>query len=455
MSGVTWTPRRARVFARGLYHIAACDGVHPREAQALRTFLTKVGLPDDVAALGVEPFDYEEVARALDSSWLRRTFVHASKLMVQMDGEVSGAERDALRALASALGVGERWALADIEQPPPSVDELAEWVAGRPVDFVSWDDERQRGYFWEFPHVGHPIAMGAQVFVQPGQVLTVWHGDEVVDVIGPGDMRLDPGALPGLSAASGWRSGDALARLLFVRQVPTPVLRWGTGEPVVLASPSWPHVPIRAYGRFSLRLIDPAAVARRFARLEVPPDEDVEGRLRRVVSGRFSEALGAITFADDADLIATLNDLDVLRDRLTPALKEALGRSGFGLRRFAIEHLTGPLELGLRPTSKRSITATQVGAALLHSGTGSFGSAPSSSGEHLRSGTLSGTLTASSASGSLHACPRCVSPVPSAARFCAHCGLPQQRSCEQCGHSQLILSRFCGDCGAGMGEPPS
>lgn len=368
MPNTTWSPRRALLFARGLHHIASVDGFAKRERASIAAFMARVGVEGSVDALGAEPFDYAEAAEGLDSMWLRRTFVQACRLVVQVDGQVSPKERDALRAMASALGVGEAAALDDIEGPRPDPGRLVEWVDALAVDYVSWDNTRSSNYFWFFPHPDHPLAAGAELVVTHGQVLVVRDEDEgdFTDVLDAGLHRAGPETLPGLTARrGGWSEGRIAATLLYVRTAPSQILRWGTSFPAEVMSRRWGMIPIRAFGRFSVRFEDPQSVAARFARNEVPSDDEVEGRLRRMIAGRFAEALSRLDFADDAGLVAGLNDIDALTERILPDLKAALLRSGIKLIRFLIENLTGPLEVGLKPTSKRAESLNRLGRSLL------------------------------------------------------------------------------------------
>ncbi|MEZ4436329.1 MAG: SPFH domain-containing protein [bacterium] len=173
------------------------------------------------------------------------------------------------------------------------------------------------------------------------------------------------GDAAGLTARQGWSEGRIAATLLYVRTAPSQILRWGTSFPAEVMSRRWGMIPIRAFGRFSVRFEDPQSVAARFARNEVPSDDEVEGRLRRMIAGRFAEALSRLDFADDAGLVAGLNDIDALTERILPDLKAALLRSGIKLIRFLIENLTGPLEVGLKPTSKRAESLNRLGRSLL------------------------------------------------------------------------------------------
>ena len=116
--------QRATVFARGLYYIASCDGIHQRERDALSHLIQEFGLNLTVDELSEPAFDYTRAAFELDSMWLRRTFIQACRIMVQMDGKISTDERDALRAMASALGIGEDFAL---EGPTATQSRRERW----------------------------------------------------------------------------------------------------------------------------------------------------------------------------------------------------------------------------------------------------------------------------------------------------------------------------------------
>ena len=254
MSRSTWTPRRARVFARGLYEVAACDGVDPLEARAIQGFLAKAGLPTDLETLAREPFDVVEATEVLDSVWLRRVFIQACEMMSRVDGGISSEERDIMRALAAGLGVGRRHAQNPALGSQPQPDDLAAWVAERAVDFVSWDDESQPGYFWAFPHADNPIELGARLEVAPSQAAVFHIGGDVTDTLPTGDHDITPASLPGLATRAGWRDGPVSAEVAFVSTSRSDVWRWGTNHPIVVEDARFGTLALRAFGRFSLRL---------------------------------------------------------------------------------------------------------------------------------------------------------------------------------------------------------
>ncbi|MGK0358191.1 MAG: tellurite resistance protein [Bradymonadia bacterium] len=424
MNRNTWNHSRAIVFARGLYHVASIDGLNSREAAMIKAFCAHVGVPIDTVFTD-DPFDYAEAAQVLDSTWLRRTMIQAARLMVCLDGEVTAAERDALRSIGSALSVGERVALAEVPMSSDATDPndasaLVDWISTLAIDHISWDDIAQNAYFWAFPHPTHPIQAGAELLVNRSQTMICRVGDTVCDVLGPGDYEVSPAALPGLAQRRNWTDGPVEADLVFLRAGPSRRLRWGTATATKIELPGHGAVPLRAYGRFTTRFCEPTAVSQRFLRQGIPTDEEVEQRLRRIIAGRFAQVFG-----DLSDMtIARLNNLDVLCAEVRQQMDGPLRASGLQLARFEIENLTGPLELGLHPMSKRTQNLTKVARRFVS------------------------TQPDESPTEEFITCSECAVRIPAGARFCSGCGTPSRCDCTQCGVSLPLAARFCSHCGA-------
>ena len=99
------TRAQVEVFAAGLYRIAACDGIDPREQRVLEEFLAEANALDLKPRLADLPFDPVDAYRVLGSSWLRATFLRAAVLLVNMDGTISAAEREMIAWLMQAFGI--------------------------------------------------------------------------------------------------------------------------------------------------------------------------------------------------------------------------------------------------------------------------------------------------------------------------------------------------------------
>ena len=112
----------AETIARGLYTIAAVDGVHERELALIAEFSR--GVVDDVVvdesplaggAFGrISPLEPASVALLLQTAPLRELFMKAALLVAWADGSVSALERAKIGEFAKALGVAAP-ALAALE----------------------------------------------------------------------------------------------------------------------------------------------------------------------------------------------------------------------------------------------------------------------------------------------------------------------------------------------------
>ncbi len=421
-----WTPPRALAFARGLYHVAASDGITADERALLGHFLEAAGAPADVDAVIATPFDFAEARRELDSHWIRRLMVRACRVLAEIDGGPTDEERDALRAMALGLGVGERLALAPAERILARPAEIVPWIANQPVDWVSWDDEAQAATFWSFPAGTAPLAYGAKLMVARGQALAVFREPSSFDLLRDGVHEATPEALPVLAESAGWQAGPVAARLTFISLGPTEMLRWGSVDPINVpgATPGAEPVPLRAFGRFSVRIGDASRAFQRFCRTGFLPTDEFETRVRRMAAGRFGEALRELAQSEGWSAERLLQESGSVIDRARPTIERAFSEAGLLVRRFEMESLTGPLALELRTTG---------GSRVLSGG----GFANQTHGQ-------SGAVTPEAAL----SCHRCLNALPPNARFCAQCGAPQRKACATCGTDVSVRAKFCPQCGS-------
>jgi hypothetical protein len=102
---------QAQAIARGLYTVAAVDGVHEREAALIANFYgTTAGSETrpvtSLAELGrLGALAPAELAAALVGEDLRQLFVKAALLLAYIDGKVTPAERAQIAAYGAALDV--------------------------------------------------------------------------------------------------------------------------------------------------------------------------------------------------------------------------------------------------------------------------------------------------------------------------------------------------------------
>jgi uncharacterized membrane protein YebE (DUF533 family) len=102
---------QAQAIARGLYTVAAVDGVHEREAALIANFYgaTAEGEARPVTSLAelerLGPLAPADLAAVLSGDELRQLFVKAALLLAYVDGKVTAAERTQIAAYGAALGV--------------------------------------------------------------------------------------------------------------------------------------------------------------------------------------------------------------------------------------------------------------------------------------------------------------------------------------------------------------
>jgi len=102
---------QAQAIARGLFTVAAVDGVHEREAALIANFYGTATDSESrpvtsLAELGrLGPLSPADLASALAGDELRQLFVKAAILLAYIDGKVTTAERAQIAAYGAALGV--------------------------------------------------------------------------------------------------------------------------------------------------------------------------------------------------------------------------------------------------------------------------------------------------------------------------------------------------------------
>ena len=102
---------QAEAIARGLYGIAAVDGVHERELALISDFYHDAVSGESATAMAsierAGPLEPKELAQQIEPALLRELFVKAGFLLGWADGKISPAERTKIGAFAKALDVSD------------------------------------------------------------------------------------------------------------------------------------------------------------------------------------------------------------------------------------------------------------------------------------------------------------------------------------------------------------
>ncbi|HKO90332.1 MAG TPA: SPFH domain-containing protein, partial [Polyangiaceae bacterium] len=164
------------------------------------------------------------------------------------------------------------------------------------IDIVEWLDDTQRRLAWRFPRYQNEIKNGAQLIVRPGQVAVFVREGKLADVFEPGTYTLNTQNLPLLSTLAGWKYGfnsPFKAEVYFVSTRQLTDLKWGTPNPIMLRDADFGPIRLRAFGVYTLRAIDPAALIRELVGTDgIFEAEEVGELLRSIIISAFSDALG-------------------------------------------------------------------------------------------------------------------------------------------------------------------
>lgn len=218
-------------------------------------------------------------------------------------------------------------------------------VRGQFIDIVEFLDDSRDTIVWRFPRQGNEIKMGAQLIVREGQVAVFESEGEIADVFGPGTYTLETENIPILSTLKGWKYGfdsPFKAEVYFVGTRQYTDLKWGTQHPVTLRDAEFGMVRLRAFGAYTLLVVDPARLLRQLVGTDPQfRTEEVAEFLRQTIVSQIGTAL-ANSRLPMLDLAANQQGI---AQALTGTLTTSLAEMGISIPRFVIENISLPPEV--------------------------------------------------------------------------------------------------------------
>ena len=346
------------------------------------------------------------------------------------------------------------------------------------IEVIQWKEDTGEDMVWRFPE-SDEIKMGAQLIVSESQSAVFFRDGKALDVFSAGRHTLSTMNLPVLTKLMSWPFGFKspfqaevyyISRRVFTNQ------KWGTREPVVFRDTEFKMVRLRAFGIFSMRIIEPQL----FVNTVVGTQQryttgDVEGFLRDIIVSRLNDVLG--------ETLKTLLDLPRYYDELGVALKtrvkEDFDRYGLELVDFYINSITPPEDVqkvidersgmaavGDMNQYMRFKAARAVGdAAKQEGGTAGEGMGlgmgaglgmmlPGMVAQAMQGGQQQQQQGGSSpTAGATIACPNCKTQIPATSQFCSSCGTKVMMSmmqCPKCSTQVPAGSKFCNSCGTSL-----
>ncbi len=202
-------------------------------------------------------------------------------------------------------------------------------LRGELIDVIEWSNQEPHVLVWKFPRYNNEIKNGAQLIVRPGQQAIFVHEGQVADVLDPGRYELDTNNIPVLSTLMGWKHGfqsPFKCDVFFVATRQATDLKWGTPNPIPLRDPDFGTIRIRAFGSYTLKVIDPKPLLEEMAGSQEQFDfSAVDTLLRSLIVQSFSEHVAESNIAA-FDLAANYSEVaEGTRTRVCEKIDDEFG----------------------------------------------------------------------------------------------------------------------------------
>ena len=340
------------------------------------------------------------------------------------------------------------------------------------IEVIEWLDDSGNTLLYRFPVHGQEIKNGAQLTVRESQTAVFVFQGQIADVFSPGLYTIDGGNTPLLTKLGAWKYGfnsPFKAEVYFINTKQFTDLKWGTANPVMMRDADFGMVRLRAFGIYSIRVVDPRALIKEIAGTNAHfVTEDIEGQLKRTLASGFSDALGESKIAA-LDLASNYDELSrFTRNKLNDEFKSF----GLELTKFVVENISLPAEVEAAMDKRTSMGVigdigryAQFQAADAMRDAAQNPSGGASTGAGLGAGFAIGNAMAGAMTNAMNqpksetggavgiSCPKCGAANSSNVKLCNECGAKIETAghtvpCLKCGAQLQAEARFCAECGS-------
>lgn len=261
-------------------------------------------------------------------------------------------------------------------------------LRGELIDIIEWTDDSPDTMAWRFYRPDNEIKNGARLIVREGQVAALVNQGQLADVFLPGIHTLSTENVPVLSRLMGWKYGfhsPFKAEVYFVSTRVFPDRKWGTKNPIMMRDADFGIVRLRAFGTYAVRAKYAPVLLRNLigtsSRFSI---DDIDDQLRDLLTAKVADTLGGSKIA----AIDLAGHYAELAGPMAAAIEPDFAGYGIELVKFVIENVSLPPEVEAAIDKRSSMgalgdlnrftqfqTATAIGEAAKHDGTGLAGAA--------------------------------------------------------------------------------
>ena len=219
---------------------------------------------------------------------------------------------------------------------------IFDFLTGEFIDVIHWVDDTRDTMVWRFEREGHEIKYGAKLTVREGQSAVFVHEGQLADVFTPGLYMLETNNMPVMTTLQHWDHGfksPFKSEIYYVNTTRFTDLKWGTKNPIMCRDPEFGPVRLRAFGTYTIRVIDPAKFLSEIVGTdgEFTKDE-ISYQIRSIIVSRTSAAL-ASSEIPVLDMAANTLDLGKL---IAAQVSPQLAEYGLSMPEFYIENISLP-----------------------------------------------------------------------------------------------------------------